>query len=57
MTQTERARKRDLALVRRITSRARYSLAILGMSFVRHGSGRFLRLDDPLKRRRFKKGD
>jgi hypothetical protein len=31
-------------LVEKIRSRANYSLAILGMSFVRHGSPRFVNL-------------
>ena len=34
----------DIAMQEAIRSRANYSLAILGMSFVYHGSGRFLNL-------------
>ena len=34
----------DIAIQEAIRARANYSLAILGMSFVYHGSGRFLNL-------------
>ncbi len=34
--------KEDRETQKHIISRANYSLAILGMAFVRHGSGRFL---------------
>jgi len=34
--------KKDRKFQRRIISRANYSLAVLGMAFVRHGSGKFL---------------
>jgi hypothetical protein len=37
----------DIAMQEAIRSRANYSLAILGMSFVYRGSGRFLNLRPP----------
>jgi hypothetical protein len=50
-TDTRLDRKKDRELQRKIKSRAFYSLAILGMAFVRHGSGRFLWLGpSPSKR-------
>ena len=43
--------KEDRKMQEHIISRANYSLAILGMAFVRHGSGRFLWLGPPPTRR------
>jgi len=34
----------DVKMQQEIKSRADYSLALLGMAFVRHGSGRFVNL-------------
>ncbi|MDP3935313.1 MAG: hypothetical protein Q8Q46_03815 [Candidatus Giovannonibacteria bacterium] len=39
-----RDNKRDKEMQAKIRSRAAYSLAILGMAFVRHGSGKFLNI-------------
>jgi hypothetical protein len=41
---TELQTKKDIELKNTIKSRANYSLAILGMAFVRNGSGRFLNI-------------
>jgi hypothetical protein len=35
---------RDMAMQEEIRNRANYSMALIGMAFVRHGSGRFLNL-------------
>lgn len=37
-------KKSDREMQKRIITEANYSLAILGMTFVRHGSGRFLNI-------------
>lgn len=37
-----RENKKDKELQKEIIARANYSLAILGMAFVRHGSGKFV---------------
>lgn len=43
--------KKDQKKQKAIRARANYSLAILGMAFVRHGSGHFLWLGEkPLRR-------
>jgi hypothetical protein len=44
--------KADQEMQEQIRARANYSLAILGMAFVRHGSGRFLWLGPPPSRRK-----
>ena len=40
-------RPEDIAMQEEIRGRALYSLAVLGMGFVYHGSGRFLNLRPP----------
>ena len=47
MKTKKRDSKEDREMQKRINARANYSLAILGMAFVRHGSGRFLWLGPP----------
>lgn len=37
----------DVAVQQEIRARANYSMVLLGQSFVRHGSGRFLWLGPP----------
>ena len=51
MKANRRDGKEDRELQEKIKARANYSLAILGMAFVRHGSGRFLWLGPPSSRR------
>ena len=43
-------RPEDIAMQEETRARANYSLAILGMSFVYHGSGRFLNIRPPKER-------
>lgn len=43
--------KENLEMQRKIIERANYSLAILGMMFVYHGSGRFLWIGPPPPKR------
>lgn len=39
--------KEDKEIQEAIIARANYSLAVLGMAFVRHGSGKFLNIRSP----------